>query len=143
VIAAKLAPDDGDVVRAAVEERLAAQDADAAMKAAVGLSKARKDHALGPFLEGVVLDRAGKTDDAIKAYQRALALDEGFLDAHKNLAILCVTQNPLYSIPARTKLAMEHFAAYEARGGKDAEVLHTYETLKSFLASQGGTTKDK
>ena len=136
--ASKPAPTDPDVVKAVVEERLAAQDADGATKAVAVFAKAAKDHPLGPFLEAVVLDRAGKTDAAIAAYQRALKLDEGFLDAHKNLAILCVTQNPLYSVPARTKLAMEHFAAYAERGGKDAEVLQVYETLKSFLSSQGG-----
>lgn len=139
--AMKAAPVDPDVVKAAVEERLAAQDADGAAKAAAAFTKAVKDHPLGPFLEAVVLDRAGKTDDAIAAYERALKLDDAFLDAHKNLAILCVTQNPLYSIPKRTALAMKHFEAYSARGGKDAEVLQVYATLKSFLASQGGSGK--
>lgn len=139
--ALKAAPTDPDVVKAAVEERLAAQDADGASKAVAAFAKAAKDHPLGPFLEAVVLDRAGKTDDAIAAYERALKLDDAFLDAHKNLAILCVTQNPLYSIPKRTALALKHFEAYAARGGKDAEVLQVYATLKSFLASQGGDGK--
>jgi tetratricopeptide (TPR) repeat protein len=139
--ALKAAPADPEVVKAAVEERLAAQDADGAAKAVAAFSKTAKDHPLGPFLEAVVLDRGGKTDDAIAAYQRALKLDDAFLDAHKNLAILCVTQNPLYSVPKRNALAMKHFEAYSARGGKDAEVLQVYATLKSFLASQGGNGK--
>ncbi|MBL9085716.1 MAG: tetratricopeptide repeat protein [Planctomycetia bacterium] len=139
--AVKAAPGDPDVAKAAVEERLAAQDADGAAKAAAAFAKAAKDHPLGPFLEAVVLDRAGKTDDAIAAYERALKLDDAFLDAHKNLAILCVTQNPLYSIPKRTALAMKHFEAYASRGGKDADVLQVYATLKSFLVSQGGGGK--
>ena len=117
---------------------MAAADADGASKAVAALGKTKKDPTLAAFLEGVVLDRQGKTDDAIAAYERALKADPGFLDAHKNLAILCVTQNPLYTVPKRTKLAMEHFAAYVERGGRDAEVLKTYDTLKSFFASQGG-----
>ena len=131
--ALKAAPTDPDVVKAAVEERLAAQDADGASKAVAAFAKAAKDHPLGPFLEAVVLDRAGKTDDAIAAYERALKLDDAFLDAHKNLAILCHTRNPLYTDEVRTKKALEHYAKYFELGGQDKELESSYAQFKAFM----------
>jgi tetratricopeptide (TPR) repeat protein len=136
--AEKADPADIDVARSVVEERLLAQDADGAGKAAAAFAKSRKDLALAPFLVGLVLDRAGKVDDAIASYEKAITIDANFLDAHKNLAILCIAQNPMYTNQKRTKLAMEHFAEYEKRGGKDPEVLQVYSQLKSFISSQGG-----
>jgi tetratricopeptide (TPR) repeat protein len=134
--AEKADPADAEVARAVVEERLLAQDADGAGKAAAAFAKARKDLALGPFLQALVLDRAGKVDEAIAGYEKAAAQDPTFLDAHKNLAILCIAQNPVYTNPKRNEIAMKHFEEYEKRGGKDPEVLNVYAQLKSFLKAK-------
>lgn len=131
--AAKADPADPEVARVAVTERIEANDADGAMKAALAFSKTKKDHAMGPFLVAFVQDKAGKFADAITGYEKAIALDAGFLDAHKNVAILCIAQNPLYTDQKRTAKAMEHFEAYERLGGRDAAVLQVYAQLKSFL----------
>ncbi len=131
--ASKAAPADAEVARVAVTERIEAKDVDGAMKAALAFSKAKKDHPVGPFLVAFVSDRAGKFDDAITGYEKAIALDASFLDAHKNLAILCIAQNPVYTDAKRTAKAMEHFAAYEKLGGRDASVLQIYGQLKSFM----------
>ena len=131
--AAKADPQDPEIARAAVEERIDAQDVPGATKAAAAFASARKDHPMGPFLVAFVLDRGGKFDEAIDGYEKTLAMDASFLDAHKNLAILCVAQNPLYQNEKRTKKAMEHFAAYQAKGGRDSTVLTIYAQLQSFL----------
>jgi tetratricopeptide (TPR) repeat protein len=94
---------------------------------------------MGLFLAALVDDRAGKFDEAIAGYQKAIEADAAFLDAHKNLAILCIAQNPLYQNVKRTKLAMEHFQKYADLGGRDQEVLQVFETLKQFISSQKGS----
>ena len=78
-------------------------------------------------------ERAGEYNDAIKLYQKALKLDDTFLDAHKNLAILCIAQNPMYKDKKRTDLAMKHFAEYRKLGGRDTKVIQIHETLKKFV----------
>jgi tetratricopeptide (TPR) repeat protein len=136
--AAKLDPADVEVSRMAVEERLAAGDVPGAGKVAAALSKARKDHPMAAFLAALVDDRAGRFEEAIAGYERALALDPAFLDAHKNLAILCIAQNPLYEDEKRTTKAMEHFQRYADLGGRDQEVLSVFETLKRFVEPREG-----
>lgn len=131
--AEKADPADAEVVRAAVEERLLAKDVDGAAKFAAAYVKARKDSALGPFLQGLVLDRAKKVDEAIAAYEKAIALDATFLDAHKNLAILCIAQNPVYTNAKRTAIALDHFEKYRQLGGRDPKVLEVYAQLEGFL----------
>ena len=83
-----------------------------------------------------MLERDKKFDDAIDTYEKAIALDDKCLDAHKNLAILCIAQNPLYQNQKRTKMALEHFDRYFALGGKDPQVKQIVDTLKQFLAQQ-------
>jgi tetratricopeptide (TPR) repeat protein len=134
--AVKLDPADPEVARVAVEERLGADDAPGAAKVAAAFSKARKDHPAGPFLQGLADEKAKKYDEAIASYEKAIALDAAYLDAHKNLAILCIAQNPLYQDQGRTKKAMEHFAKYVELGGKDETIQRTYDQLKSFLESR-------
>jgi tetratricopeptide (TPR) repeat protein len=85
-----------------------------ALKVAGELSKSQPKHPLGPFLEGIAFERDGKDRKAIAAYEEALKRDANFLDAHKNLAILCHTQNPMYTDEARTKKALEHYERYFA-----------------------------
>ncbi len=133
--ASKADPADAEVARVAVTERIEANDADGAMKAAAAFAKAKKDHPMAPFLLAFVNDKAGKFDEAISGYEKAIALDASFLDAHKNLAILCIAQNPVYTNAKRTAKAMEHFAVYEKLGGRDATVLQVYAQLKSFISS--------
>ncbi len=136
--AAKLDPADVEVARAMVEDRLLADDGAGAEKAVAALVKAKKDHPFGPFLRGLILDRTGKFDEAIAAYQKAIALDPGFLDARRNLAIVCVTQNPGYKDEKRTKIALEQLAAYVKLGGREPSLKRLAEELPGYL--KGGTT---
>jgi tetratricopeptide (TPR) repeat protein len=134
--AAKLDPADAEVARAEVEERIDAADTDGALKAATAFAKVRKDHPMGPFLQALAHDRANRAKDveeAIALYEKSVALDPGFLDAHKNLAILCVAQNPVYQNQERTKKALEHFDQYVKLGGKDPKVIQAFEQIKSFM----------
>lgn len=134
--AAKLDPLDAEVARTGVEERIAANDLAGAGKVAAAYAKARKGHPTGYFLQALVEDRSKKADEAIALYEKAIAADPSYLDAHKDLAILCVTQNPLYQDAVRTKKAMEHFQAYVDLGGKDEKLKELYGTMKSFLDGQ-------
>jgi tetratricopeptide (TPR) repeat protein len=127
--------------RALAEFLLKQGDAEAAGRAAEVHAKADPKSAMGPFLRGLALDRLGKGKEAIEAYESAIAKDPRFLDAHKNLAILCITDNPVYSNRERTKKAFDHFAKYFELGGKDEELRNTYETIKGFLEGRGGSAK--
>ena len=138
--AQKLDPADAEVARAFVEERIAAEDLPGAQRAAAAFAKARKDSPFGPFLSALVDDRAKRVDEAIAGYEKAIAMDDHFIDAHKDLAILCVSQNPLYQDKARTQKAVAHFQKYEDLGGKDAKVLEVWHTLQQFLGA--GPRKD-
>jgi len=129
----KLAPDDAVVARAAVLFWLDEDEPRKAAKAADAFRKKRKKDPMGYFLKALVLEREKEYDDAIAAYEKAIELDDTFLDAHKNLAILCVAQNPLYRDRKRTELAMKHFERYRELGGKDEQVLQIHETLKKVL----------
>ncbi len=136
-LAAKADAKDVLVARALVEANLAADDPKEAERVAKKIAKARPKHPMGPFLLGLVLERRGKDDDAIEAYEKALALDDAFLDAHKNLAILCHTMSRTYQDVERVKKAMVHYARYFELGGHDPKLEETYRTTKAFLESQG------
>ena len=135
-LAAKLDPKDPLSARSLVEALLRNGETEPAGRAAEVHAKSVPKGAMGPFLRGLVLDRDGRSKDAIEAYETALARDPKFLDAHKNLAILCVTDNPSYTNRERTEKAMEHFAKYFELGGKDEELRSSYETMKSFLEGE-------
>jgi tetratricopeptide (TPR) repeat protein len=143
--ASKLAPKDPGVARSYVELLIRLDDKKDAAKVAKALTKACADHPMGPFLEALVLEREGSTDDAIRAYEAALKLDDAFLDAHKNLAILCHTMSATYSIQVRVDKALAHYERYFALGGKDPELQSAYEQMRSFLRpeKQGDDAKGK
>ena len=132
----KLAADDPVVARAAVLYWLEEGETAKAVKAADAFRKKQKKHPMGYFLRALALERDKKYDDAIEAYEKAIALDDSFLDAHKNLAILCIAQNPLYTNKKRTELAMKHFTRYRELGGKDPRIIQIHETLKQFLGGR-------
>jgi hypothetical protein len=71
------------------------------------------------------------------AYEKAISLDDAFLDAHKNLAILCLTDNPTYQDRERTAKAMKHFQRYFDLGGKDPTLEQSYRQIKGFLDQAG------
>jgi tetratricopeptide (TPR) repeat protein len=133
---AELAKDDPEVARAAVVAYLRDEDTDDASRAAQRFAKAQPKSPMGPFLVALVREREKKYDEAIASYEQALELDESFLDAHKNLAILCIAQNPLYTNRERTEKAMRHFDRYFALGGRDAEVKRIHETLQQVLTQR-------
>jgi tetratricopeptide (TPR) repeat protein len=131
------------VVKGWCEWLFAENDNARALKVAGDLSKAQPKHPLGPFLEGLAFERDGKDKKAIAAYEEALKRDANFLDAHKNLAILCHTQNPMYTDEVRTKKALEHYERYFALGGKDPELETAYKQFKSFYEEYMGGGKKK
>jgi len=136
--AIKLGGNDAEVVRAVVVERVRADDAAAAKRILKAFVAANKASAMGPFLAATIAEHEKAYDEAIAAYEKAIALDPKFLDAHKNLAILCIAQNPLYQNQERTKKALEHFEEYKKLGGRDGRVIEIYETLLQFVSPQGG-----
>jgi tetratricopeptide (TPR) repeat protein len=135
--ATKLDPKDILASRSYVESLIAADKLDSAAKEADRLAKAAPDQAMGLFLKALVLDRDKKHKDAIDAYEKALAKDDQFLDAHKNLAILCVAQSNTYQDRERVKKAFDHFERYFALGGRDEKLREIYTTIKSVLAQYG------
>lgn len=141
------APKDPEVVRGWCEWLWSKNDDARAQKAAQDLAKALPKHPMGPFLDALCLERAGKDSAAIEAYEEALKRDDTFLDAHKNLAILCHTRNPIYSDAVRTQKSLDHYARYFALGGKDPELEQIYAQFKGFMdefmKSSGGSRKGK
>ena len=129
----KLAPTDPVVARAAVLYWLEEQEPKKALAAATAFRKQDKKAPMASFLEALVHENAQDYGDAIESYQAAIKLDPKFLDAHKNLAILCIAQNPMYKDKKRTDLAMKHFAEYRKLGGRDTKVIQIHETLKKFV----------
>ena len=63
---------------------------------------------------GVACQHAGQTDDAVTAYQRALALDRDLMEAHYNLGCLWLEQN-------KSEAAENEFTAYTLRRSKAPE----------------------
>ena len=121
------------VVRGLVDGLIRSEDLKTAGKRAGALAKALPKHPMGHFLSGWVSDRRGKADDAISAYEKALAIDDTFLDAHKNLAIVCIAKNPMYQDKERREKGLAHFARYFELGGKDPDLKKVYETIKAVL----------
>jgi tetratricopeptide (TPR) repeat protein len=127
------APNDPATVRAFVEARIRAEDLPGALAAAEKLAKAQPKHPIGKFLVAVVLDRQDKDEEAIAAYEKALLLDPAFLDAHKNLAILCHVKSNTYQDQARVKKAFAHYEKYFELGGSDARLKQMYDTMKAYF----------
>jgi tetratricopeptide (TPR) repeat protein len=137
--AVKLDPKDPFTARSIVEIHIKAEkpDTDAAEKEAQRFVKASPDDPMGHFLLGWVLDKKGNDKEAIAAYEKAVAKDDNFIDAHKNLAILCITKNPTYQDKERTRKAFDHFKRYFELGGKDQKLKEDYEQIRGYLESNG------
>lgn len=130
----KLDPHDARIVRGRVESLLRDDQQKLALKEAKRFRKKHGDHPMGHFLVGLAHDQLGDDDEAIEAYEAAIELDDTFLDAHKNLAIVCTARNPLYQNQERTKKAMQHYERYFELGGDDEQLRGIYNTLESFLS---------
>lgn len=120
-------------VRALCEALLRSGNTKRAGAVSAKLIKQQPKHPMGYFLRGYVLDAQEKDEAAIAAYEKSLALDDTFLDAHKNLAILCHAKNPTYRDIERTKKALKHYKRYFELGGVDPQLERVYKSLKSFL----------
>lgn len=129
----KLDPKDGLTARALVETLLRAKSEDAAEKIATQLGQTVPGSAMSWFLKGLVLDRRGKAADAIEAYEKAVAADDGFLDAHRNLAVLLTTSNDEYRDPEKIDRAAKHAAKYVELGGTDARLKELLDMIKGFM----------
>lgn len=130
--ALELAPGDPFVVRPYFEIMLQAEDAGAAAEAVEAFAGARPEHPLGPFLLAVVMERDGEHELAVQQYQAALEMDANYLDAHKNLAILCHTMSNTYQNRERTELAYRHYERYFELGGSDPQLRTMYDDLLRF-----------
>ncbi len=128
----KLEPKNALVVRGYVEALLRADDVPGAAAVAEAFAKARPEHPMGPFLLAWTMERDSEDEQAIEQYQVALQRDPNFIDAHKNLAILCHTLSNTYSDKERVKLAYSHYERYFALGGKDPELKAMYDNLVKF-----------
>lgn len=128
-----LEPKSAEVARAYCAFLWSTDDDAGAKRVVDALAKAQPKHAMVPFLQALGFERANEPAKAIEAYEKALALDASFLDAHKNLAILCHTRNPLYTDEVRTKKALEHYAKYFELGGQDKELESSYAQFKAFM----------
>ena len=128
----KLDPKGPLTARGYVEVLLRADDVPGAAAVAEQFLSARPQHPLGPFLFAWTLERDGEDEQAIEQYQAALERDPNFIDAHKNLAILCHTLSNTYKVKERVLLAYEHYERYFALGGKDPELQRMYKDLLGF-----------
>lgn len=126
------APDDALASRAWFEILLRTGERAEAAALAESLIERRPEHPLGDFLLGVAMEQDGDDRSAQAQYQRALELDPTFVDAHKNLAILCHTLSQNYSDKARAKLAYDHYAAYFELGGGDTHLRQLYDELLKY-----------
>jgi tetratricopeptide (TPR) repeat protein len=126
------APEDVMAAQLYCEALLRAEDPAAAAELAEAYAKRRPEHPLGYFLLAVVMERDGADQEAIEQYQLALSKDETFLDAHKNLAILCHTLSKSYTIRERTLLAYEHYKLYFELGGGDETLRALYDELLRY-----------
>ena len=132
----KLAPTDALCARALVEVLLRGGDAKGAEKIAKSLIKARPEHPMGYFLRALLMERGKKIGKATELYKKALALDEHFLDAHKNLAILLHTNNPEYKDRQMLRDTLDHYEAYFMAGGRDKELRNIWRQLKRFVDTE-------
>ena len=123
------APADPVGARSYFEVLLRREKSMQAVELAEAYMQLRPEHPLGSFLLAVAMERDGADEAAQEQYLAALELDPGFIDAHKNLAILCHTLSKNYSDKARVELAFQHYKAYFELGGGDQNLRATYEQL--------------
>jgi tetratricopeptide (TPR) repeat protein len=118
---------------ALVDVHLGYEDAKSSIKVAKQLIKARPTHPVGHFLHGRALEYDGDWKDAIEAYEKAVECDTEYLDAHKNLAIVCHTQNAMYRDKELLEKSMAHYERYFELGGKEPELRNIYDQMVGFL----------
>lgn len=138
-----LEPKNTSFARSYCDALWALKDDAAATKVAEQLAKDLPKHPMGLFLLAVTQERLGQDGKAIESYEKALALDLSFLDAHKNLAILCHTRNPTYQDAVRTEKSLAHYAKYFELGGRDPELQQSYQQFKGFMEAYFGQGKPK
>lgn len=131
----KLDPTSPSTAIPLVDVHLGYDDTKGALKVARQLAKERPESPVGHFLVGRVLEHEREWKDAIDAYQKAVAADDTYLDAHRNLAILCHTQNPMYRDRELLDTSMKHYERYFELGGDEPELRRIYDQMSAFLKS--------
>jgi len=137
----QLDPKNALTVRGYVEVLLRVDDTPAAASVIESFEKTHPKHPLGPFLLAWTMELDGEDEQALAQYQLALERDPGFLDAHKNLAILCHTLSNTYQQKERVELAYAHYQRYFDLGGKDPELATMFESLVAFKEQILGAAK--
>ena len=92
----------------------------------------RPNEARALTLKGVVLREQGKMADAKASYLAAIAADEGYAPAHRNLAVLA----DLYL--NEPQLALQHMERYAALVGDDKQVQGWVTELRRRAGSNKG-----
>lgn len=92
----------------------------------------RPNEARALTLKGVVLREQGKMSDAKASYLAAIAADEGYAPAHRNLAVLA----DLYL--NEPQLALQHMERYAALVGDDKQVQGWVTELRRRAGSNKG-----
>ncbi|MEQ1892051.1 MAG: tetratricopeptide repeat protein [Planctomycetota bacterium] len=128
----QLDPGNPFTVRGYVEVLLRAEDTPTAASVIESFEKTHPRHPLGPFLMAWTMERDGEDEQAVEQYQLALERDPTYLDAHKNLAILCHTLSNTYQLKERVELAYAHYQQYFDLGGRDAELKTMFDSLVAF-----------
>ncbi len=116
-----------------VDAELGYKNAKGALGIAKDVVKAHPDHPVGHFLAGRALEYDGEWEAAVEAYEKAVACDDTYLDAHKNLAIVLHTQNPMYRDRPMLDKAMTHYARYFELGGNAPELRDIYDKMVAFV----------
>ncbi len=104
----KLAPTDPRVHEALTRAYLAKGDLAAAQKAAEDLESLRPKAAIGYYLAGRVAQAEKRPEDAEKAFEQALALQPGALDALDELTRLELSRNEGARAMAQAQSAVDH-----------------------------------
>ncbi|HVF64214.1 MAG TPA: tetratricopeptide repeat protein [Casimicrobiaceae bacterium] len=121
--------------RARGELELARNDGAAAEAAFVNALRLKPTDAVAHYNLGVALQKQGRSNDAARAYQRALAFDADLVDAHFNLAVLFQEAGHVDAAVSAFRAVLDrdprHVASYKSLG----EALLAAARIDEWLAN--------